>query len=139
VLVVSALAAVVSSGVVAIASRTNPRSMVSALDRIDPSFSPGLVRSSLERARFAVTEERRVTPTIMDFGFSHAEMIGVVRVETPASVADAIWLEREARTDERRVTLRRGRNVISVWAAPRGRVSFERQASERAFTLITRE
>jgi serine/threonine protein kinase len=102
----------------------------------DPSLSPPLLKLVAEKRGFLITEKHQVSATTYDMRFVHPDMVGVIRVESLGTLRDARWFEDQLEGPGTRASLRRGKHVISVWAIPRGKASFDRQAAESTLSLL---
>jgi hypothetical protein len=121
-----ALLALGTLGALALALTPRPALLEAALGASDPGFSPVLLRLRCARAGFQLDAGRRVDERVVELDFTHALAVGVIRVEEHPTRSAAAEETERLEHEGRGAAARRGRRVVSLWAAPRGQPHFDR-------------
>jgi hypothetical protein len=119
----------------ALALTPRPRVLEAGLGSSDPGFHPALVRLRAARAGFELDAERRLEARVLELDYRHALAVGVIRIEEHATEQTAMAQTDDAQAPNRAVA-RRGRRLLSVWAAPRGQPHFDRALAQSLLTRL---
>jgi serine/threonine protein kinase len=126
-----------ASSMAGLAQRPTKLELAHGLSASDPTAAAAFVRMRAEQRGFTIESERAIAPSIVELTFSHPAMLGVIRVQTLRSERDARWWAEQVSDEKGRASVRRGRRVLSVWAAPKGHTGFELPTSKAALEELT--
>lgn len=123
--------AVASTTALVLATRSADARLARGLDAHHPGLELPVLRLAAGRAGIRLGAARAGAPESVELSFRHASSVGVLRVRALATPNDAARALADGRGDGRSAARRRGRRVIRVWAAPRGKAHFDPALAER--------